>query len=56
MADIVAPEDRSRMMSGIRGRDRTLELMLRHGLHRVGFRFRLHGKGIPGKPDMVFPK
>jgi DNA mismatch endonuclease, patch repair protein len=56
MADTVAPEVRSRMMAGIRGRDTRPELVLRQGLHRAGFRYRLHVKGIPGKPDMVFPK
>ena len=56
MADIVAPEVRSRMMAGIRGRDTRPELVLRQGLHRAGFRYRLHVKGVPGKPDMVFPK
>lgn len=43
-------------MAGIRGRDTKPELMLRKGLHRAGFRYRLHAKGLPGKPDMVFPK
>ena len=56
MADIVSPVVRSRMMAGIRGRDTKPELVLRHGLHRQGFRYRLHVKDIPGKPDIVFPK
>lgn len=56
MADIVAPDVRSRMMSGIRGRNTKPELALRSALHRRGFRFRLHGSNLPGKPDMVFPK
>jgi DNA mismatch endonuclease, patch repair protein len=56
MADIVTPEVRSRMMAGIRGRDTKPELVLRKGLHRAGFRYRLHARGLPGKPDMVFPK
>lgn len=43
------------MMSGIRGKDTKPELILRHGLHALGFRFRLHGKDLPGKPDLVFP-
>lgn len=41
-------------MAGIRGRSTRPELLIRSGLHRMGFRFRLHGKGLPGKPDMVF--
>lgn len=56
MADIVAPDVRSRMMSGIRGRDTKPELILRRGLHRAGFRFRLHSANLPGKPDLVFPR
>lgn len=56
MADIVAPEIRSRMMSGIRGTNTKPELVLRKGLHKLGFRFRLHDRSLPGKPDLVFPK
>lgn len=56
MADVVSREVRSRMMSGIRGRNTKPELLLRSGLHKIGFRYRLHTKGIPGRPDMVFPK
>lgn len=43
-------------MAGIRGRDTKPELVLRTGLHNAGFRYRLHAKGLPGKPDLVFPK
>ena len=43
-------------MSGIRGKDTRPELIIRSGLHRKGFRFRLHYGQLPGKPDMVFPK
>ena len=56
MPDIVAPHVRSRMMAGIRGRDTQPELLLRKGLHEAGFRYRLHAKDLPGKPDLVFPK
>jgi DNA mismatch endonuclease (patch repair protein) len=55
LADIVSPEVRSRMMSGIRGRNTKPELVIRSGLHRMGFRYRLHVSGLPGKPDLVFP-
>jgi DNA mismatch endonuclease (patch repair protein) len=55
MADIVSPEVRSRMMSGIRGKNTKPEIFLRKALHAEGFRFRLH-TSLPGKPDMVFPK
>lgn len=56
MADVVSPETRSRMMSGIRSADTKPEMILRCGLHDLGFRFRLHDKRLPGKPDLVFPK
>nr|WP_321981809.1 very short patch repair endonuclease [uncultured Cohaesibacter sp.] len=56
MADIVAADVRSRMMSGIKGKDTKPELLVRKALHRSGFRYRLHVKGLPGKPDLVFPK
>lgn len=56
MADIVDPETRSRMMSGIRGKDTKPELALRRALHARGFRYRLHDKWLPGKPDLVLPR
>ena len=56
MPDVVAPHVRSRMMAGIRGRNTKPELILRSGLHRAGFRYRIHVRDIPGKPDLVFPK
>lgn len=42
-------------MAGIRGKDTKPELLLRHGLHALGFRYRLHVRNLPGKPDLVFP-
>ncbi|HEV2155805.1 very short patch repair endonuclease [Bradyrhizobium sp.] len=56
MADVVSPEVRSRMMAGIRGAHTNPEMLLRRGLFAKGFRYRLHAKGLPGKPDMVFPR
>lgn len=56
MADIVDKATRSRMMSGIRSRNTRPEIKVRSALHRAGFRFRLHVAGLPGKPDLVFPK
>lgn len=56
MADVVTPATRSRMMSGIRGKDTKPEMILRRGLHGRGFRFRIHGSTLPGKPDLVFPR
>ena len=56
MPDIVSPDVRSRMMAGIRGRNTKPELTLRRSLHAAGFRFRLHDRTLPGKPDIVFPR
>lgn len=56
MADIVSPEKRSVMMSGIRGKDTKPEIIVRRLLHRLGYRFRLHRKDLPGRPDIVLPK
>ena len=43
-------------MAGIRACNTRPELKLRRGLHRLGFRYRLHAKELPGRPDLVFPK
>jgi DNA mismatch endonuclease (patch repair protein) len=43
------------MMAGIRGKDTRPEMLLRKGLHAMGWRYRLHASGLPGKPDLVFP-
>ncbi len=56
MADVVKPEKRSEMMSGIRGKDTKPEIIIRKSLHRLGFRYRVHGKELPGRPDLVFPR
>ena len=56
MADIVSKETRSRMMSGIRGKDTKPEIELRHALFARGFRYRLHVKRLPGTPDIVLPR
>ena len=56
MNDVVDSATRSRMMSGIKGKNTKPELMVRSGLHRLGYRFRLHRKDLPGKPDLVFAK
>lgn len=55
MADVVDPATRSRMMSGIRGKNTKPELMIRKALHARGFRYRLHCD-LPGKPDICLPK
>lgn len=43
------------MMSGIRGRDTKPEMLIRRGLHARGFRYILHSRRLPGRPDLVFP-
>ncbi len=55
MPDIVSAAVRSRMMSGIRAKNTKPEILVRKGLHGLGFRFRIHGR-LPGKPDLVLPK
>ena len=56
MVDIVSSEKRSLMMAGIKGKNTKPELVIRSGLHALGFRYRIHVKTLPGKPDLVFPK
>jgi DNA mismatch endonuclease, patch repair protein len=56
MADRLTKERRSWNMSQIRGRNTTPEMIVRSLLHRMGYRFRLHGKKLPGRPDVVLPK
>ncbi|NUP89191.1 MAG: DNA mismatch endonuclease Vsr [Candidatus Sumerlaeia bacterium] len=53
--DKLSPERRSENMRRIRNRDMKPELTVRSAVHRMGHRFRLHGRGLPGKPDLVFP-
>jgi DNA mismatch endonuclease, patch repair protein len=52
--DCMTPEQRSRNMSRIRGRDTAPEMIVRRLLHHLGYRFRLHDRYLPGKPDLVF--
>lgn len=56
MADIVSSEKRSQMMAGIKGKNTRPEIAIRKLLHANGYRFRLHKKELPGKPDIVLPK
>lgn len=55
MADIVPPATRSRMMSGIKGKNSQPEIMVRRLLFSAGYRFRLHRRDLPGTPDIVLP-
>jgi DNA mismatch endonuclease (patch repair protein) len=56
MADVHDKETRSYNMSQISGKDTRPEMMVRKFLHSNGFRYRLHVKDLPGKPDIVLPK
>jgi DNA mismatch endonuclease, patch repair protein len=56
MVDKLTPERRSWNMSRIRSKNTKPELIVRSLLHRMGFRFRVNRKDLPGKPDIVLPK
>jgi DNA mismatch endonuclease (patch repair protein) len=53
--DRITPAQRSRNMARVRAKDTTPELTVRRLAHRMGYRYRLHAAGLPGKPDIVFP-
>jgi DNA mismatch endonuclease (patch repair protein) len=55
MTDVVSRETRSRMMSGIRGKNTKPEHVVRKALFAAGFRFRLHRRDLPGVPDILLP-
>lgn len=54
--DIVSKEVRSRMMASVKSSNTKPEIIVRSLLHRLGYRFRLHRKDLPGCPDIVLPK
>lgn len=54
--DIVSPSYRSQIMACIKGKSTKPELIVRRTAHRLGYRFRLHRKDLPGSPDLVFPR
>lgn len=56
MADNLTPEKRSWNMGRIRSVNTKPEMVIRSLLHKMGYRFRLHRKDLPGKPDIVLPK
>lgn len=56
MADVHSKAVRSYNMSRIRSKDTKPEMLVRRFLHAHGFRYRLHDKKLPGKPDIVLPK
>ena len=56
MTDVLTKKQRSYNMSQIRGRDTRPEMAVRSLVHRMGYRFRLHARDLPGKPDIVLPR
>jgi DNA mismatch endonuclease (patch repair protein) len=56
MTDTISKQHRSWNMSRIKGKNTKPEKVVRSLLHRIGYRFRLHRKDLPGKPDIVLPK
>ncbi len=56
MTDVLTSEQRHKCMSSIRGKDTKPEIVVRKIIHRLGYRFRLHYKNLPGKPDIVLPR
>ncbi len=56
MADIKSTDARSKNMAAIKEKDTKPELLIRKALHAKGFRYRLHDKKLPGKPDLVLKK
>jgi DNA mismatch endonuclease, patch repair protein len=56
VTDTLTPAQRSARMARIRAANTRPELIVRRGLHRLGFRFRLHEKRLPGRPDIVLPR
>lgn len=56
MADVFTKYKRSNIMSRVAGKNTKPEIYVRSALHREGYRFRIHRKDLPGKPDLVLPK
>ncbi len=54
--DTITSTERSTLMSRIRSKDTRPEMAVRSLLHRMGFRFRIHRKDLPGRPDIVLPR
>jgi DNA mismatch endonuclease (patch repair protein) len=56
MPDVFNPEERSRIMAKVRGENTSPERLVRSLIHKMGYRFRLNVKDLPGKPDIVLKK
>jgi len=56
MADHISKKQRSHNMARVKNKHTAPEIVVRRTLHRLGFRFRLHCRDLPGNPDIVLPK
>lgn len=56
MVDTLTPAERSKRMALVRSRNTKPEMVVRRLVHKMGYRYRLHGKDLPGRPDLVFPR
>lgn len=56
MGDVFSKEKRSWIMSRVKGRDTKPEILVRSLVHRMGYRFRIHRRDMPGNPDVVLPR
>jgi DNA mismatch endonuclease (patch repair protein) len=56
MPDVLSSEARSRNMAAIRSKNTKPEIAVRRLIHAMGYRFRLHRRDLPGRPDLAFPK
>lgn len=54
MTDTLTPSERSQRMKLVRGKNTAPEMLVRRLVHSMGFRYRLHGRDLPGRPDLVF--
>ena len=55
MVDTVTAQVRSRIMAAVKSKNTKPELAVRRLLHGLGYRYRLHRKDLPGRPDLIFP-
>lgn len=56
MPEMFTKKERSRIMAAVKSRDTKPEVLVRQLVHRLGYRFRLHRRDLPGTPDIVLPK
>lgn len=54
--DRISPEKRSLVMAQVKAKDTIPEMIVRRAAHKLGYRFRLHRRNLPGTPDLVFPR